>query len=338
MTKVDGRKISRDVLEHYRLRAIKLKGKGKKVNEIAEFFGINRGSVSRWFTKHRRYGKESLKKHNARGTDPKLTNDHKKKISQWLKQSATDFGFETPLWSCRRVQQLIKKELKISIHISNVWKWLTKWKLTNQKPIRRAFQRDEKEVKRWLKEEWPKIQKHARRWQAMLYFLDECGVSLTAVLGKTWAPRGKTPVVRVTGKRGGFCITSAISPVGRMVFRIEKKRINAKLHIEFLKQILKHHPNRKIIVIEDNAPSHIAKKVDDFVEENKKRFALYHIPSYSPELNPDEHVWAYLKGHKLKDHQAQTKEEFKPLVLSKMRGIQRNLELVKSFFIETYVT
>ena len=204
--------------------------------------------------------------------------------------------------------------------------------LSCQKPQRSAKEQDEKAVKKWLKEEWPKIQEHCRRWQAMLYFQDESGVSLTPVLGRTWSPRGQTPLVKVTGKRGGLCVTSAISPAGRMVFRIEKGKVNANKHIEFLRQIIKQHPNRKIIVVEDNAPTHKSHRVTEFVEQNKKRFALYRIPSYSPELNPDEHVWAYLKAGKLKTHQAQSTEELRHLVKNNMHSIQRKNGVVNSFF------
>lgn len=336
-TKKDGRSISRETLEHFRFRAIKLRKKGWKVNDIADSFGLNRGSVSRWLTKFKRKGKKALKRTKAKGAKPKLDISHKRQILQWLKQPATDFGFETPLWTCLRVKQIIKKKLNISLHKSKVWEWLRRWKQTPQKPERRASECDEKEVKRWLKEEWPKIKEHARRWQAMLYFQDESGISLTPVLGRTWAPKGKTPIVKVTGKRGGFCLTSAISPAGRMVFRIEKERVTADVHIEFLRQVIRHHPYRKIIVVEDKAPPHIAAKVKKFTEENKKRFVVYYLPSYSPKLNPDEHVWGYLKSHGLKDHQARSTLELKKLTLSKMKKIQKKKLLLKSFFYNSYV-
>ena len=171
----------------------------------------------------------------------------------------------------------------------------------------------------------------------MLYFQDESGVSLTPVIGRTWAKKGKTPKVLVTGKRGGLCVTSAISPAGKLIFRIEKKKVNADKHIEFLKKIIKQHPNRKIIVIEDSSPVHKAKKVDIFVEQNNKKLAVYRLPSYAPELNPDEHVWEYLKAYELKTHQAKNTEELKHLVKRKMQGIQRKKGLVTSFFINTYV-
>ena len=338
MQKNDGRSYSREVLEHCRFRALELRKEKWQVNEIAHAFGLHQGSVSRWFTKAGRNGESSLKRTFAKGAKPKLAETDKTKILQWIKQPATDFGFDTPMWTCKRLQQLIAKKCGISIHNSNIWEWLRKWGLTNQRPEKRALQADSKEKKGWIKEEWPAIKAHARRWQAIIYFLDEAGVSLIPVMGKTWAPKGKTPLVRVTGNKGGFCVTSASSPAGRMLFRIEKEKITAVVHIQFLKQIIKHHPNRKIIVIEDRAPPHTAKKVGDFAAENNRRFALYYLPSYSPELNPDEEVWNHLKNEKLKAHQAQTKKEFMPLVLSKMRSIQRSESLIRSFFYKLDIT
>ncbi|EQD26630.1 transposase, partial [mine drainage metagenome] len=149
--------------------------------------------------------------------------------------------------------------------------------LSNQTPERRAIEQDPKEAERWLKEKWPEILAHRRRWQAVLYFQDEAGVSLTPVLGKTWAPKGKTPIVRVTGHRGGLTVSSAMSTAGRLLFRFEKERVNAELHIEFLEQIRKQHKNRKVIIVEDRARPHIAGKVHDYVEKHKKSFALYYL-------------------------------------------------------------
>lgn len=336
--KRDGRKLPRKTLEDHRFRALELRKEGWEVNDIASFLGFHRGSVSRWFTKHKRGGKKALKERKAPGAKSKLTTKEIRKLLSLLKKPATNFGFETPLWTCPRVKQLLKAEVGKNLSVTTVWRTLTSWELSPQIPERIAFERDEEKVKKWLEEEWPKILNHAKRWQAMLYFQDEAGVSLTPVLGRTWAPKGQTPKVKITGKRGGFCVTSAISPAGRMVFRIEKKKINADVHIEFLQQVLRHHRHRKIIIIEDNAPAHIAKKVEKFVEKNKRRLAIYYLPSYSPDLNPDEKTWKYLKQHKLKNHLAKSVDELRELVRSKMKGIQRKPHIIKSFFHETYVT
>lgn len=336
MEKGVGRQLSHDVLEHYRFRAITLRKKGWKIREIADAFGVNIRAVIRWFAQYKSGGKKALLSRKAAGPSYQLTREEMGDLLALFKEDATQHGFETPLWTCKRIQQVIRQRIGKKLHTTSILRWLKRWNYTNQKPQRRAIQRDEKAVQKWLDEEWPKIQKHVRRWQAMLYFQDECGVSLTAVLGKTWAPKGKTPIVKVTGNKGGLCVTSAISPAGKMVFRIEKKRVNADEHIKFLEQILEHHPRRKIIVIEDRAPAHRSQKVKNLVEENKKRFAVYLIPPYSPELNPDEHVWAYLKGYQLKTHQARNTKELKKLVKRKMQSIQQKAALINSFFIGTY--
>jgi len=333
MKKRDGRNIPRDAMEYMRMQSIRLFKEGKRADEIADFFGVTIDAVYKWKRKHKEKGVEGLRSKKAKGKDPTLIDSDKIDIISFLKKPATDFGFETQLWTCKRVQQVIKNKLGKSIAISNLWNALRKWKLSPQMPEKEYAEKDKKKVDQWLKEEWPKIKAHCRRWQAMLYFQDESGISLSPVVGKTWAPVGETPKIKVTGKRGGFCISSAISPAGKMVFRIEKKRVNSRLFVDFLVQITRHHPHRKVIVICDNARPHIAKYVKEFVMSNKNKIAIYHIPPYSPELNPDEEVWNYLKNVKLKDHQARSKEELKPLAVSKLRSIQNDKKIINSFFI-----
>jgi transposase len=336
--KRDGRTYSHDVLEHYRFQAIRLHKEGRQVNEIAHFFGVHRGSVSRWITAYRRGGEKTLKSTKALGPTPKLTTREVYSVIGALQKPATEHGFDTPLWTCKRVHLIVAKKTGKTLHPSNVWRLLRRWGLTNQKPEKRALQADPKEGERWLREEWPKIKAHAKQWRAIIYFVDEAGVSLVPVLGKTWAPKGKTPIVVATGDKGGFCVTSAISPGGRMLFRIEKEKVNAAVHIQFLRQILRHHPARKVIAVEDQARAHVAERVKEFVEGNGKRFALYYLPPCSPHLNPDEEVWNHLKNRKLRAHQARTKKEFKSVLLSNLWSIQRSRSLVRSFFYRLNVT
>ncbi len=333
MVKNIGRQLSHQVLEIYRFRAIELRKKGWKLNKIAEAFGINLRSVTRWFKIYKTQGRKSLSSRKAQGPEYKLSKDELKDIISILNDDATIYGFETPLWTCKKIQQMILKKFDKKVHTTNVMRLLKKFNLSPQKPERLAMQRDRVAIRKWKKDEWPKIKEHRRKWQAMLYFQDESGVSLTPVLGRTWAKKGETPKVMVTANRGGFCVTSAISPVGKLIFRIEKEKVNADKHIEFLKQIMKNHPNRKIIVVEDRSPVHRAKKVNNFVEENKNKIAIYYIPPYAPELNPDEHVWKYLKAYQLKTHQAKNTDELRGLVKRKMQSIQRRKELIHSFFI-----
>ena len=278
MEKGIGRQISHEVLEQYRFRAIKLRKKGWQVNHIAEAFGVNRRAVTRWFTTFRQHGSKALKSKKANGPEPKLSQEDRQHILSIIKNPAGDYGFETSLWTCKRLQQIIKEKIKKDIDVSNIWRWLRVWGLTSQIPDKEAIEQNKKEVRQWLKERWPEIQEHRRRWQAIIYFQDESSVSLVPVLGKTWAIKGKTPKIRVTGNRGSIAVSSAISPAGRMVFRIEKDTVTAKSFIDFLKQMLKYHKRRKVIVIVDNSKPHIAQMVNNFIGENKSRLAIYYLP------------------------------------------------------------
>jgi transposase len=328
----DGRGLPREVMEAYRLRAVALRyDKSYSVKQICEIFGIHYNSVSRWFCKYRRGGEKRLKRRKAPGAERTLNRFHLKWLETTLAHEATDFGFSTPLWTGTSVRILLKREQNIELDRVTVWRYLNRLGLSFQKPETRYSQQDKKLVKKWIEEEWPSITRWAKRNRAILYFEDESGVSLAPVIGKTWAPKGKTPVVRVSGKRGGVLAMSAISPSGRMCFRLEKRRVNSDVLIEFLNQIGACHRRRKIGIIMDQAPCHIAKKVKSFTDSTK-RMKLFHLPPYSPDLNPDEKVWRHMKHVSLKNHQAQNKGQLSRLVLGALRKMQKNPDLTKKFF------
>lgn len=338
MIEHDGRSLSHEVLENYRFRAIELWKEGKKVNDISEFFGIHRCVVSRWISLYKRQGKEALKSKKAPGPDTKLAKEEKKKIIELIKKPATEYGFENPLWSCKKIKQLTKEKTGKDLHISNIWRWLVSWNMSPQKPERRAHEFNPKKWNKWLKTVWPEILEKAKKWQAIVYFHDECSVSLIAILGRTWAKKGKRPIVKVTGNKGSVMISSVISKGGRLLFRIEKENVTAEVFIGFIKSLMRHHKYRKFILVIDRAPAHTANKVKKFAEENKKRIAIYYFPSYSSHKNPDENTWGYLKKNEIVAHQEKTIEGLRKLARSKMRSIQKRPQVVKSFFHDSFVT
>lgn len=337
MQLIDGRSLSREVLEAYRFRAIALrKDGGYSLEEIAKIFNLHYNSVARWFVKHKKKGDKGLKRTFATGAELIL----EKKILHWLNKAlqkpATEWGFSTSLWTGTFVRILLQKQKRIKIERTTVWRYLCRMGLSYQKPKTSYTQQDKKLVRKWIEEEWPKIQEWQKEKRAILYFEDESGISLSPILGKTWAKKGQTPTIQISGKRGGVLALSAISPSGRMRFRLEKRKINSAVFIEFLEQIRKTHPKRNIGVIMDQAPCHIAKKTQAYAK-NHKHFEIFYIPPYSPDLNPDEKVWRHLKHVSLKNHQVQDKIQLTKLVLNALRKMQKSPKLTGSFF-DNYLT
>jgi transposase len=334
----DGRALAHNILEDMRYRAINAYEQGKGVAEIAHDLGLHWGSVSRWLTKWRRRGLKALRGRRATGRPRKLDcRKHSRAILKLVRRPATQYGYEHPLWTCKRIAQVMRAELKIVVSIPTLWRGLKKLKLSNQKPERRALEQDPKERAHWLKSVWPKIQQQAKAERALVFFEDESVVRLTPTVGRTWAPVGKTPVVRVTGNRAGVLVMSALNAQGRLFFMIPPDTVNAGVFIDFLKALLSEYPRRKIFVIADQASPHIAKKVRAFVAE-EKRLRLFYLPTHSPDFNPDEGVWSHLKSQELKAHQATNKKELIKKTKAALRKMAKRPGLLRSFFYRSNIT
>ena len=170
-----------------------------------------------------------------------------------------------------------------------VGRLLSQLGLSCQKPLWRAYQQDGSRVEPWMKQEFPRIRALAKKEKAQVYFEDESGVRSDFHAGSTWALRGKTPVVRVTGQRFSLNMISAISPRGELRFMVVKGGVGAKVFIGFLKRLV-HGARRPLFLIVDGHPAHRAKLVKAYVESLEGRLRLFFLPPYSPKLNPDELV------------------------------------------------
>jgi transposase len=200
----------------------------------------------------------------------------------------------------------------------------------------RAYQQYAEAVERWRKEDYPQIRKLAKRAGATIYFEDELAVRSDYHSGMTWAAVGKTPVVKATGARFRVNLISAISAQGALRFMVTDKRLTAAVFIEFLKRLL-HGAEAPIFLILDGHPVHRSTKVKKFVASTDGMLCLFFLPSYSPELNPDEMVWNHLKRHGIGKTAVTGPDNLKRKVIAHLRSLQMLPELVRSFFRERHV-
>lgn len=321
-----------------RLRAVRaIVDQGMAVTEVAKAYQAHRATVHRWVTRYKNEGgKQSLARRSVSGRPRVLENLNECKLRSIVLRPASDFGYETDFWTCRRLRQVIRDEFNVSVSKNTVWRRLREAGLTYQKPERSFAEADEKKRRKWRKAVLPRIRATVKRYRAILYFEDECAISLTALLGKTWAPCGKTPKQKVTGKRGGISAMSAITGGGGLIFTLHEKRIASDEVIKFLDQMLKHHKRRHLVVVMDQARPHTSKKTMAFIE-SRRRLHVFYLPPYSPDWNPDEKVWNHLKHQELKSHQAKTKSEIKKLAKRKLTKMSRNPRQLRGIFFRSYV-
>ena len=257
------------------------------VRVVSQAYGTDRSTIHRWVSRFRNNGDSGLLRRPVSGRPRKVKHLDSDRLKRIVLAPASEYGYETDFWTTRRLIQVIQSEFHVLLSKQTVMRRLHEAGLTYQKPEREYFELSEKERQEWVRTEVPKIRAAVQKYKAILYFQDEANVSLTALLGKTWAPCGQTPKQKVTGKRGGVSAMSAITSRGRLIFRLHDKRIASQEVMDFLFQMLKHHRQRHLVVVMDQAPPHTSKATTAFIK-TQTRLHVFHLPKYSPDWNPDE--------------------------------------------------
>jgi transposase len=319
-----------------RLCAVEAVRKGRSVSQTAITFGVDRTTLHRWLARHDQEGEVGLQRRPVSGRPRKLQGTTLPRIKRIVLAPATKFGFETDLWTVGRLHAVLVDRFQEEVSEDTVWRRLRDAGLTWQTPERQYFEADPQTRRRWQEETIPKIRETLETTGGILYCEDEASVCLTPLLGKTWAERGKPRKVPVTGGRASISAMSAISPKGRLVFRLHDKRITSVEVIDFLKQLLRQHPSRHIIVVMDQARPHTSKATKAFVD-GKPRLHVFYLPPYSPDWNPDEKVWNHLKNHELKAHRATSKQELYKLTEEKLENMGNNRKLLQGLYFRCCV-
>lgn len=331
MTNRDARSLDHATLEEMRRLGVTRVLSGESQGAVARSLDVHPQTVWKWMDRYRREGAEGLASTKAPGPPTKLTEKQVEKLSKIIVgKNPRQLNFGPALWTLPIIGELVERLFEVVLHQTTIARLLGRIGITPQKPVRRAFQRDDQECMRWMTEEFPRIVRGAHRRQATLLFLDESGVHEAAAVGRTWGLRGATPVVRVSGSRRKINVISAISPRGRLWFRCFSGNLNALLFIEFLQALLDDF-TKPIDLILDRHPAHVAASVRRFLQNNKRRMRVHYLPGYAPDLNPDEHVWGLLKGW-LRSDPLEAEEDLKEVVTESMNNMRADPRLVRKLF------
>lgn len=320
-----------------RVRAVQAVLDGTPVTRVAVAYRTTRSTIHRWVARYHEAGDDrGLQRRPVSGRPRKLAGLRQYNLRRLVLAGATRYGFETDLWTVPRLRHVLTHRFAEPVSEDTVWRRLREAGLTWQTPERQYFQADPAVRERWQRETLPQIRQAIVDLRAILYCQDEAPISLAPFLGKTWAVRGQPRKVAVTGCRGSLSALSAISPRGSLVFRLHDKRIASGEVIDFLGQLLRHHPGRHLVVVMDQAPPHVSKMTKGYIA-SQPRLHVFHLPPYSPDWNPDEKVWNHLKHHELKAHRAQSKEELTELTRTKLETMSENSDLLQGLYFRCCV-
>lgn len=332
MAKIDNRSLDHKVLEHIRLLAVDRVLAGEKPSAVAKSFGIYRTSIYKWLRTRRKRGREALRSTTAKGPTPKLTDSQKGQVRRWIiGKDPRQYGFDFGLWTRSIIAEMIQDRFEVSLTLPSVGRLLTSLDITPQKPLRRAYERDEKEIRKWLEEKYPDLRKRARQRGAEIFFLDEVGVRSDSPLGRSYGLKGKTPVVKTSGQRQKINAISAVNAKGAFWYKVYSGMLGAALFIVMLKDLMKGR-KKPVMLVVDGLPAHKAKSVANYVQSTKGRLELHFLPPYAPDLNPDEFVWSHLKQNGTSKKPLRKNEALRQRVEMDLAEIKQDRSLVRSFF------
>jgi transposase len=310
-----------------------VEAEGLSIAAAARAAGVNRSSASGWVHRFRRQGAAALVgKPRGRKPQPLLPADQERRLLAVLTAHTPDqVGLAETLWTRDAVAAWAARELKVK-RSRWVWgRWLRARGFTPQKPARRAYEQDPAAVARWLTEEYPRIEAQAKAEGAEVHWLDEAGLRSDCQAGRSYAPRGQTPVRAVPGKRFGVNYLATVTNLGVLRFLVFAGRFTAAALLVFLTRLLAGRPG-KVYVILDGHPVHRSRKVAGWVAARADRIRLVFLPPYSPERNPAEYLNNDVKANAQRPGRAKDRGQLADGARGYLRATQRLPSVVKSYF------
>jgi transposase len=335
MKHVDMRKLAPAAQEERRRQVICLRQSGASYAAIAARVRLSQTGVFDICKRFDAQGEKGLVS-GKRGRKPDeqklLTAAREAEIKRLIcRHTPDELGLDFALWSRAAVRALIRRQCGVRLAVRTTGTYLARWGFTAQKPLRRAYEQQPGAVREWLRREYPAIVARARRARGAIFWGDETGLRADDVRGRSYAPRGKTPVVRPSQRRIRLGLISAVSNRGELRWKVLDGAIKAPVLIGFLQRLIRD-ARRKVFLILDRLPVHRAAMVREWLARHKAQVEVSYLPSHSPELNPDEGLNADLKQHVTRKRPMRSKQALKQAAISHMRRLSRSPARVRSYF------
>jgi len=310
--------------------------------KIADLTGLSWGAVNTALKLYEAGGSAALKpktRGRKSGMCRTLTDEQELRIQKLICEKRPEqLKMDFALWTRGAVKELIQRELGLDLSIRAVGDYLGRWGFTPQKPIKRAYEQQPKAVRKWLDEEYPEIERRALMEGAEIHWGDETCVMNTDVRGRSYSPRGQTPETRaVWGRREKFSMISTVTNRGKCRWMIIDGAFNSDRLIEFMGLLIKD-AGRKIFLVLDNLRVHHSKLVKEWVAKHEDEIELFFLPSYSPELNPDERLNADLKHKITTAAPARTRKKLLDVTTGYMKLLEHSPERVASYFGDPHIS
>jgi hypothetical protein len=184
---------------------------------------------------------------------------------------------------------------------------------------------------------------------AWICFEDEAGQAMRPPRARTWGRRGRTPVVRVSGKGSGRVSVAGLACLkpgepSRFFFRLRlhrgrkgERRSMSEAGYAALVTAAHHALGAPVILVWDNLNTHRGKAMRKLIAAQASWLTVIQLPAYAPDLNPVEGAWSSMKSG-LGNLAAPTLDQLAAAVRNRLRRIQRQPGLITALLGQTGLT
>ena len=332
MAKRPPKQSKHQLLEQKRMKAMEMINSGTRPTEVARLLDVSYRSVCLWRKAVRTGGDVALKSRGRPGPAPQMTEDQRTILKSALIGGAVNAGYDSQLWTLKRVQAYIRKTFSIKLSIPTTFYLLKNMGFSSQKPQKRARERDPKKVEEWKEHKWPAIKAKAEVEGRTIVFVDESGISQKPARAATWAPIGETPVIEFNFNWKKLSAIAGVS-FDSFWFALHEGSIKSEQIITFVDQLRKKI-NKKVLLVWDGLRAHWSGDVRRHIESLGDEIHVEQLPAYSPDLNPVEFLWGHLKQHELANFCATSLGILSKKTRDVLRKTQKRPSIIKAFWIQ----
>ncbi len=290
------RTLDRQVLGELRRLAVLAVESGESPEVVARVLGFHRSRIYDWLARYREGGLDALAVKPVLGRPPQLSKEQVGQLRQLLAdRDPASFGLTKQLWTRAMVQEVVERELGVSLSAPSVSRLLGVMGLAPQRRLDRARKEDPKGMERVVRLGYAEIRHTPARDRAIVYFGDRAAWTIdghreatgTTVKGGAEASRNESPV---TGS-----VVTAVSAQGTLRFMLTTSAFDTNAFVDFCRRLL-HDAARPVYLVVDEDPAHETDEVRHLVRESGHRLHLVFVSAQARELNIRDWEWQLILG------------------------------------------
>lgn len=312
--------------------------KGSSEYATARALNITVQTVSNWFHRFRK-NKNTMFTERKRGPEAGhvglLDSKQRKQLVKVLTDKTPDqLKFDFALWSSKAIKAYVKENFHVDISRRTARRYMNRLGFTYKCPERRFREQNPVAVTRWLEKEYPAIKAEAKKYGARIMWGDETTNMAGDYHMRGYSPCGIPNVLRAPDPRTIRCNSiSAIGNRGDLFFMFFKSAMNADVFKDFCNRLIMEF-TQPVFLIVDNLRVHHAKILKEWFEQMEKEhgFRIFYLPSYSPELNPDEYFNRDIKAHLAEQKISRSVEELRDTIERHVKKRQNDPMTIRKLF------